>query len=163
MRKKIKHFALTSQHKTLLDYKTNYQAILFQEDKTTWTEYWDQMGRVGTQIDSVFVQVAAWYIGLNIKILVTTAKAENPFIIITGSINNINESSDGPQLLLGNYSNVHYQSLLSLTMGLNTRNNPRARNFEERNENTLSEETDDTIFMQNGDTVIFHCLKDKKL
>ena len=83
MRKKIKHFALNSQHKTLLEYKANYQAILFQEDKTTWTEYWAQMGRVGTWIDSVFVQVTAWYIGLDIKILVTTAKAENPFIVVT--------------------------------------------------------------------------------
>ena len=109
MRKKIKHFALNPPHKTLLDYKTNYQTILLQEDKTTWTDYWSQMGRVVTWIDSVFVQVTDWYIGLDIKILVTTA---NPFIILTGSISidNINESSDGPQLIFGNYSNVNYQS-----------------------------------------------------
>ena len=163
LRKKIKHFALNSQHKTLLDYKTNYQQILLQEDKTTWTDYWEKMGRVGTWIDSVFVQVTAWYIGLDIKILVTTAKAEHPFIIVTGSIDHINESSDGPQLLLGNYSNVHYQSLLPLTMGLNIRNNPSESNFEERNENTPSEETDDFIFMQNRNKVIFHSLKDNKL
>ena len=163
MRKKIKQFALNSQHKTLLDYKTNYQQILLQEDKTTWMDYWEKMGRVGTWIDSVFVQVTAWYIGLDIKILVTTVKAENPFIIVTGSIDHIDESSDGPQLLLGNYSNVHYQSLLPLTMGLNIRKNPSARNFEEGTEDALSEETDDFIFMQNGNKVIFHCLKDNKL
>ena len=121
-----------------------------------------KMGRVGTWIDSVFVQVTAWYIGLDIKILITTAKAEHPFIIVTGSIDHINESSDGPQLLIGNYSNVHYQSLLPLTMGLNIRNNPSESNFEERNENTPSEETDDFIFMQNRNKVIFHSLKDNK-
>ena len=55
LRKKIKHFALNSPNKTLLDYKTNYQAILLQEDKRTWTDYWAQMGHVGTWIDSVFV------------------------------------------------------------------------------------------------------------
>ena len=47
LRKKIKHFALNSPHKTLFDYKTKYEAILLQEDKTTWTNYWVQMGRVG--------------------------------------------------------------------------------------------------------------------
>ena len=163
MRKRIKQFALNSPHKTLLNYKIKYEEILLQEDKKTWRDYWAHMGLEGTWVDSIFVQVAAWYIGLDMKILVTSAKAENPFIIVTGSINNINESSDGPQLLLGNYSNVHYQSLLPLTMGLNIRNNPGVRNFEERNENTCSEETDDFIFMQNGDRVIFHCLKDKQL
>ena len=128
MRKKIKHFALNSQHKTLLEYKTNYEAILLQEDKKTWRDYWAQMGVEGTWIDSVFVQVTAWYIGLDIKILPTSAKAENPFIIVTGSLDNIRDSSNGPQLLVGNFSNVHYQSLLPLAMGSNRKDKPRTKN-----------------------------------
>ena len=107
----------------------------------------------GTWVDSIFVQVSAWYIGLDMKILVTSAKAENPFIIIAGSINNINNSSDGPQLLLGNYSNVHYQSLLPLQMDLNP---SQTRHFEDKNENLFNEEIDDFIFMHNGDKVIFY-------
>ena len=47
MRKKIKHFALNSQHKTLLEYKINYEVILLQ-DKKTWRDYWAQMGVEGT-------------------------------------------------------------------------------------------------------------------
>ena len=118
------------------------------------------MGLEGTWVDSIFVQVAAWYIGLDMKILVTSAKAENPFIIITGSINNINNSSNGPQLLLGSYSNVHYQSLLPLTMDLN---NPQTRHFGNEKENLFNVEIDDFIVMHNGDKVIFHSLKDKQL
>ena len=98
MRKRIKQFALNSPHKTLLNFKINYEEILLQEDKKTWRDYWAKMGLEGTWVDSIFVQVAAWYIGLDIKILVTSAKAENPFILVTGSIDNINESTDGPQL-----------------------------------------------------------------
>ena len=86
------------------------------------------MGVEGTWVESVFVQVTAWYIGLDIKILTTSSKAKNPFIIVTGSIDNLQESSNCPQLLVGNYSNVHYQSILPLTIAFNLKDNPKTKN-----------------------------------
>ena len=86
------------------------------------------MGVEGTWVESVFVQVTAWYIGLDIKILTTSSKAKNPFIIVTGRIDNLQDSSNCPQLLVGNYSNVHYQSILPLTIAFNLKDNPKTKN-----------------------------------
>ena len=86
LRRQVKNFALKSAHKTIHDYKTNYEAILKETDET-WNDYWDNMGHDGTWVDSVFVQLTAWYIGLDIKILTTSSKPENPYIIVTGDIN----------------------------------------------------------------------------
>ena len=86
LRRQVKNFALQSAHQTLHDYKTNYETVLSNSDGT-WKDYWDEMGQDGTWVDSVFVQVTAWYMGLDIKILTTSSKPENPYIIVTGDIN----------------------------------------------------------------------------
>ena len=95
LRRQVKNFALKSAHKTVHDYKTNYETILSHTDET-WKDYWDKMGQDGTWVDSVFVQVTAWYMGLDIKILTTSSKPENPYIIVTGDINIATASSVGP-------------------------------------------------------------------
>ena len=56
--------------------------------------------------------MAAWYMTLDILILTTSSKPENPFIVISGHTNTTHASDSDPPLLLGNYTNVHYQSLL---------------------------------------------------
>ena len=111
LRREISYFALNHEHKTLNAYKNNYEATLYNTDRT-WMDYWVNMGRDGTWVDSVFIQVAAWYIGLDIQILTTSSQPDNPFIVISGNINNPLINSGGPRLLIGNYTNVHYQSLL---------------------------------------------------
>ena len=95
LRRQVKNFALKSAHKTIHEYKTNYETILRQTDET-WNVYWDKMGQDGTWVDSVFVQLTAWYIGLDIKILTTSSKPENPFIIVSGDINISTASSEAP-------------------------------------------------------------------
>ena len=110
LQRQVRHFALQSQHKTLNEYKTNYEAILHNSDRN-WKDYWDEMGKEGIWVDSVFVQVTAWYMGLDIKILTTSSTPEHPYITINGDIEGPFAASSGPPLLLGNYTNVHYQSL----------------------------------------------------
>ena len=85
--------------------------ICYMSQRNNRIDYWAEMGQEGTWIDSVFVQVTSWYIGLDIKILTTSAASKTPFIRLAGSINISTASSHGPPLLIGNYSNVHYQSL----------------------------------------------------
>ena len=63
----------------------------------------------GTWVDHIFIQMTAWYMTLDITILTTSSKPENPFIIIKGKEN---DAGSGPPLILGNYTNIHYQSLL---------------------------------------------------
>ena len=113
LRRKVKSFALNSRHKTLNDYKRNFETIVLGE--TSWIEYWENMGQTGTWVDSTFVQVTAWFISLDILILTTSSNREIPFIRINGNIEPQDEATLGPHMLLGNYTNVHYQSLLPLS------------------------------------------------
>jgi hypothetical protein len=72
------------------------------------------MAEDGTWVDHMFVQMIAWYIKLDIFILTTSSLPGNPFISISGNINKTPGVSNRPPLLLGNYTNVHYQSLLPI-------------------------------------------------
>ena len=114
LRRKVKAFALKSPHKTISDFKHNCKTILGNGNDKSWKNYWDKMGEIGAWVDSIFVQVTAWYLGLDILILTTSSSIQNPFVRIGGEINSPLEPSLGPPLILGNYSNVHYQSLLPL-------------------------------------------------
>ena len=74
LRNKLQNFALKSRHNTLNQYKTNYEKVLQNEDKKSWEGYWVEMGQDGNWVDSVFVQVTAWFMGLDILIFTTTSK-----------------------------------------------------------------------------------------
>ena len=87
LRREITKFALNDNHKTISEYKNNYETALYDTDMP-WIDYWVNMGRDGTWVDSVFIQVTAWYIGLDIRLLTTSSKPDNPFIVISGNINN---------------------------------------------------------------------------
>ena len=152
---------MNSPHKTLHEYKTNYERILLQQDNTSWTDYWAEMGQEGTWVDSVFVQVTAWYIGIDIQILTTSAKPENPFILLTGNIDNTSISSSGPPILLGNYTNVHYQPLLPLSKYMRIQHQPRKRTSAEDNETDENSTADDFIYMHNGVQITFPNLSEK--
>ena len=78
----------------------------------SWTDYWNEMAMDGIWVNHIFVQVTAWYLGLDIQIVTTSASPESPFIYIYGYINKLDEPAPGPPVLIGNYTNVHYQSLL---------------------------------------------------
>ena len=105
LRRKVTTLA-RSNHITISNHKTQYE----EATKESWDNYWNQMEQDGTWVDAQFVRVSAWFMGLDILILTTSAKQENPFIQIKGNINNIEASSPGPPLILGNYTNCHYQS-----------------------------------------------------
>jgi hypothetical protein len=156
LRRQVKNFALKSAHKTIHDYKTNYEAILKETDET-WNDYWDNMGHDGTWVDSVFVQLTAWYIGLDIKILTTSSKPGNPYIIVTGDINISTASSFGPPLLLGNYTNVHYQSLLPLSLAY------EAKPAEQNTGKDTTSAKDDFIYLHKGEQLTFPVLNSDKL
>ena len=111
LRRQVTNFALNCEHKSETDYRKNYETILNTTD-STWNEYWENMERDGTWADSVFIQITAWLIGLDIQILTTSSKPNNPYIFISGNINNPLLKSAGPPMLVGNYTNVHYQSLV---------------------------------------------------
>ena len=113
VRNKVTNFAVKSTHKSICDMKTTYGKEIEQVDKRSWTEYWDDMAEDGTWVDHMFVQMTAWYMELDILILTTSSLQNAPFLIISGQIENTGGNSNGPSILLGNYTNIHYQSLLN--------------------------------------------------
>ena len=117
LRTKVTTFALKSRLKEIVDLRTTYEQEIQQVENKSWTEYWDDMANEGTWVDHMFVQVTAWYMELDILILSTSSQPQNPFISIRGNLNNVPASASGPSLLLGNYTNVHYQSLLPNHVG----------------------------------------------
>ena len=168
LRREVKNFALQCVHKTLFDYKTNYEKVECNSDRT-WKDYWIEMGQDGTWVDSFFVQVTSWYLGLDIKILTTSSTPEHPYITITGNINNCSAVSEGPPLLLGNYTNVHYQSLLPLSQNNTV---PKFKNKEQKSKSdgSYNEEMsktgatqDDYIYIHKGEQILFKGLENEKL
>ena len=117
LRTRVTAFALKTRHKTIVDLKRTYDQEIQPVENKSWTDYWDDMANDGTWVDHMFVQVLAWYMELDIFILTTSSQPENPFIVIPGNLNNIPQIASVPSLLLGNYTNVHYQSLLPNLVG----------------------------------------------
>ena len=112
VRKLITNFSLTSRHQTIARLKTKYDTELDQANNMSWAGYWNEMSKDGIWVEHMFVQVTAWFLGLDIQILTTSATQKTPFIVLYGDIDNVDKPSSGPPLLIGNYANVHYQSLL---------------------------------------------------
>ena len=112
VRRNITNFALKSRDQVIANLKTKYEQEIGPADKRSWEDYWNHMGKDGTWVDHIFIQMTAWYMTLDILILTTSSKPENPFIVINGHTNTPHSSDSDPPLLLGNYTNIHYQSLL---------------------------------------------------
>ena len=115
LRIKIINFALRRQLKAIDDLKANYNSVIRNIENKSWLEYWQHMAEEGIWVDHLFVQMTAWYFELDIKILTTSSQPPNPYIVISGNVNQIPNFVSGPPLLVGNYTNVHYQSLLPIT------------------------------------------------
>ena len=160
LRRKVKAFALNSTHKTLNDYKRNFESIVPEEN--SWTEYWEKMGKTGTWVDSTFVQVTAWFIGLDILILTTSSRKDDPFIRMIGNQNNPEEPAVGPQLLIGNYTNVHYQSLLPLS-NYEKKIQKETRSLESKMNNQQDSKQDDYLYIHEGEQITFLGLENEKL
>ena len=112
VRKKVANFALNSNHNSVTELKTKYESELQPVERKSWKEYWNSMAQNGTWVDHMFVQMAAWYMELDILILTTSSKPDAPFMFICGDIDKSGRQKNGPPIVLGNYTNVHYQSLL---------------------------------------------------
>ena len=109
LRRKVTNFALRSRDQTINRLKIEYEQEIGPAESKSWEEYWYEMAKVGTWVDHIFIQLTAWYMALDILILTTSSQPKHPFIIIKGRDN---DTGSEPSLILGNYTNVHYQSLL---------------------------------------------------
>ena len=119
LRMKVTSFALRSREQAINDLRTKYENEIGPADNKSWEEYWKSMAQDGTWVDHIFIQMTAWYMTLDILILTTSSQPEDPFIFISGKVKNNQEAGSDPPLLLGNYTNIHYQSLLPVPLTTN--------------------------------------------
>ena len=147
----MKAYALQSKDQVVSNLRTKYKKEIAPADK----EYWDLMEKNGTWVDHIFIQITAWFMTLDILILTTSSQPENPFIHLIRKTENTPQDNSSPPLILGNYTNVHYQSLIPYdhpgANSLKTKKSP-----ETRNEIIPDEENkEEFIFIQEGKTIIF--------
>ena len=79
------------------------------EETKTWEEYWESMLVDTEWADAYFIQATAWYLQMNIQIMDTKCREDEPFYRIDGDF-----TGEGCTdiLYIGYVSEVHYQSLL---------------------------------------------------
>ena len=160
LRQKVTNFALKSEHIMMTNLKRKYEMEIQEVDNISWNDYWNEMAKDGTWVDHLFIQVTAWYMELDIMILTTSSLPESPFICISGNIHNIQEIMRGPPILLGNYTNIHYQSLIPHQMapkpGLN-----QTSTSTEHNEKQEEIKTNEFVYIQNGEKISFKTFEEK--
>ena len=75
---------------------------------------------------------------LDIMILTSSSLQKSPFVFISGDMQNNKDSTNGPPILLGNYTNIHYQSLVEDNKALQQNVKPKLlenKQNEDQNEN----------------------------
>jgi hypothetical protein len=164
---------MNSRHKAVADLRTKYEQVIGPVDNKSWSDYWTGMAQDGTWVDHIFIQIIAWYMELDILILTTSSKPDSPFIFISGNMNNIPAFNSRPPLILGNYTNIHYQSLLPKDGMMDSGNEQKSRlktesqdqKTESQDQKTESQDqkTENFIFMHNNKTVTFKVLEEGKL
>ena len=79
------------------------------EKTKTWEEYWKSMLVDNEWADGYFIRATAWYLNMEIQIMDTKCKEDEPYYKIDGDFTG-NGCTD--VLYIGYVSGVHYQSLL---------------------------------------------------
>ena len=81
LRQRIVSFALSYSNETVKTLRINYESVICE----SWAGYWRRMSLDKVWGDSTFLDVAAIYFGLDIKVITTTSKENNPFLTISGA------------------------------------------------------------------------------
>ena len=77
----------------------------------TWGDYWQRMLQNQQWSDGIYIQGMAWFLQMDIILVMSTASPDKPYITISGSWDGPGRPTHGGPLILG-YQGVHYQSLV---------------------------------------------------
>ena len=157
LRRKVTHFSLSSRINAIVNLKIKYDEQYLTADNKSWADYWNEMSKEGVWVNHLFVQATAWFLGLYIQILTTSASPHCPFIYIYGDSNKLDEPAAGPPMLIGNFTNVHYQSLLPMM----TQEQQPKTEIKRREERTtkINEHHDDFTYIHSNEHIIFSKLE----
>ena len=116
LRIKVRDFVMKSRTQRIIEFKRQFEELDGLVNGETWNHYWIRMSTDKEWVDSWFVQAVAWYLQVNIWIVATSSTNDSPYIQISGNMIDGDMPCDGPILILGTKSNVHFQSLLPIEM-----------------------------------------------
>ena len=111
-RKAVRDFIIKTDNIKIKTFREQYDQVLANIDGKSWVEYWNMMTRNYEWVDYAFIQSTAWFLNHDILIVGTTCTKNNPYMVISGNLENEDQVCIGDPLLLGCKSDVHYQSLL---------------------------------------------------
>ena len=114
----VSKFITQSEHPNVIRFQSQYDELEGSIRGETWAQYWARLRKDKVWVDYWFVQATAWYLGLDLWIVDCKSRDDKPFIQISGNIDNVEVSCDGPIITLGTKSSCHYQSLLPTEMFL---------------------------------------------
>ena len=111
-RRRVAEFMLTSRNPSVLNYKARYERIAMPLIKKTWLEYWNFMMERYTWADTHFVQGTAFMLGIDVWIVTTKSKSNNPYTKTLSDMNTPQNPGIAPAMILGLKGECHYQSFL---------------------------------------------------
>ena len=114
----VSNFMLSSGHPAVIEYKERYEKYDMRILKKTWIEHWNHMKKKNIWADGHFVQGTAFYLGIDIWIVSTKSKEDNPYIKICSNLENPNTAGIAPPLIVGLKGDCHYQSFIPLERGI---------------------------------------------
>ena len=107
----VRQFIMNSIHPSILAFKKEYVENVALAVGETWEGYWGRMVQDETWVDYMFIQATCWYLTKDMMIVDTGCTVENPWMLISGNLDDDNERCE-EMLLIGSKSNSHFQSLL---------------------------------------------------
>ena len=111
-KRRVGMFMLNSRSPSVLNYRARYEKIAMPILKKSWIEYWNHMMQRYTWADTHFVQGTAFMLGIDVWIVTTKSKGNNPYTKTLSDMNTPQNPGIAPPLLLGLKGECHYQSLL---------------------------------------------------
>ena len=138
LRLSVMKFMMSSKHENIIAFQTRYNNVVAPIDGRNWVQYWEIMARNYEWVDYIFVQATAWLLQHDIVIISTTGTEKDPYVMVSGNIENELVRCPFPPLILGCKSNSHYQSLLPTTEWINIHRTFIKPNIEKAHKQELS-------------------------
>ncbi len=113
MRDAVVKFIRESKYPGIHSLKIHYTENIAPAMGESWEEYWRRMAQDRTWADHMFIQATAWLIQCDMLIVETSCTQENPYIHISGNIENATIACK-ELMYLGSKSNSHYQSIVEI-------------------------------------------------
>ena len=110
VRNAVCDFMMYNEHPSVTAFKQSCNENEYQMSRVSWSDYWHAMRQHKVWVDYKFIQGTAWYLNNDIMLVTTGSTPENPYIFISGNIEDKNIPSPGVPMLIGSQLDLHFKS-----------------------------------------------------